>query len=386
MFFSQKEKRNHHLCVIDIGSGTIAGAFVDISPKDQPKINFTFRSNIKEAKSGTPYKRYYLSMVASLEEVLRKLAQNTKELPEEVVVYLRAPWIDSSLRSIKKESNKEFVFTQKDFKKLIAEDNTLFGKELLDSSVNEEGFTIVDQRVESFKINGYEVEKMPKSVLAKKIEIKTFTTIAPSDFIQEIENVIFSEFDIELSFNSFSRSICNLSKQFMPDLKDYLLFDVGALVTEISVIKNCQAIETMTLPQGFTHINEKLYANNVVTDGLLDAYVNEHTTSAVNSQIKNLVTGAKEKWVDLVSKTLNRFSGELALPSTIVLMTEDPKPIFFAKALKDESFAQYLVTDKKFNVIIISTSAFEKVCSLEKCKPDALLMAEVVNIKNKYYA
>ncbi|MBP7846104.1 MAG: hypothetical protein KA007_01565, partial [Candidatus Pacebacteria bacterium] len=297
-----------------------------------------------------------------------------------------APWIDSSLRSIKKESNKEFVFTQKDFKKLIAEDNTLFGKELLDSSVNEEGFTIVDQRVESFKINGYEVEKMPKSVLAKKIEIKTFTTIAPSDFIQEIENVIFSEFDIELSFNSFSRSICNLSKQFMPDLKDYLLFDVGALVTEISVIKNCQAIETMTLPQGFTHINEKLYANNVVTDGLLDAYVNEHTTSAVNSQIKNLVTGAKEKWVDLVSKTLNRFSGELALPSTIVLMTEDPKPIFFAKALKDESFAQYLVTDKKFNVIIISTSAFEKVCSLEKCKPDALLMAEVVNIKNKYYA
>ncbi len=72
MFFSQKEKRNHHLCVIDIGSGTIAGAFVDISPKDQPKINFTFRSNIKEAKSGTPYKRYYLSMVASLEEVLRK--------------------------------------------------------------------------------------------------------------------------------------------------------------------------------------------------------------------------------------------------------------------------------------------------------------------------
>jgi hypothetical protein len=386
MFFSQKEKMDHHLCVIDIGSGTVAGAFVDISKNEQPQIRFTYRSNIKEARSGTPYKRYYLSMVASLEETLRKLSQNTKELPEEIVVYLRAPWVDSSLRSIKKESKKEFTFNQNDFKKLIGDDNILFAKELSESSMSEEGFTIVDQRVESLKINGYEVEKMPKSVKAKKIEIKTFTTVAPSDFVQEIENVIFSEFDIDLNFSSFSRSICNLSKQFMPDVKDYLLFDVGALVTEISVVKNCQAIETMTLPQGFSHINEKLYANNVVSNGLVDAYVNEHTTSIVNSQIKNLVNSAKEKWLDLVSKTLNRFSGELSLPSTIVLMTEDSNPAFFAKALKDESFTQYFATDKKFNVIIISTSAFENVCKLDKCKPDALLMAEVINIKNKYYA
>lgn len=386
MFFSRKKSEDHNLCVIDVGSGTVAGAFVDIVEGDKPNINFTFRSQIKEAVPGVPYERYFFSMIASLEEVMRKLSHNSKKLPKEIVVYFRSPWLASTSRVIKKQNKKSFVFDKKVLDKIVSENNQEFINELIDSSVEYEGYEIIEQRIEGVKINGYEVKKLPRKINADSVTVRTFLTVAPTNVLNAIEDVILSEFGIEVSFKSFSRSICNLSKQFAEDLKDYILFDVGSLITEISVIRNCQVVETMTLPQGYAHINQELYKGDTITKGIVEASTLNHAHPIENKKIENLTNEAKKKWVSMVSETLDKFSTQLSLPSTLVLMTEDSNPLFFANMLKDESFAQYLVTDKKFNVIIMNTSAFENICTTEGCKPDALLMAEAIDIKNKYYA
>jgi len=387
MFFSsEKEKRDHNLCVIDIGSGTVAGAFIDIVEGDKPSLNFTFRSKIKEAVPGAPYERYFFSMISSLEEVMTELSKNTKKLPKDITVYLRSPWLASTSRVIKKENEKGFDFNKDILEKLVAEDNKVFMKELSDGGEEHDGYEIIDQRLEGIRINGYEVKELPKKIKTSSVTVKTFLTVAPTEIVDAIEDVVLSNLGVKINFKSFSRSICNLSKQFIPEVADYILFDLGALVTEISVIRNCQVVETMTLPQGYGHINQKIIETERVSSGMMDAVSKNHAHPSVISLVNSLTAESKEKWIALVSQTLEKFGTQLTLPSTLVLMTEDANPAFFANILKDESFAQYLLTDKKFNVIIMGTSSFERVCSIEGCKPDALLMAEAIDIKNKYYA
>lgn len=386
MFFSRKEKGDHNLCVIDIGSGTVAGAFVDIVEGDKPNINFTFRSKIKEAVPGVPYERYFFSMISSLEEVMNQLSRNSKKMPQTITVYLRSPWLASTGRAIKMENPKGFDFTKEALEKLVAEDNKKFIKELTDGGDSHKGYEIIDQRLEGIKINGYEVKELPRKIRTSSVTAKTFVTVAPIDIIDAIEDVVLSNLGVKISFKSFSRSICNLSKQFIKDVNDYILFDLGALITEISIVRDCQVVETMTLPQGYGHINQKIIETERVSSGLVDAVSKNHAHPSVVSLVNSLTADSKKKWIGLVSETLEKFGSQLSLPSTLVLMTEDPNPLFFANILKDESFAQYLVTDKKFNVIIMNTSSFENVCTIEGCKPDALLMAEAIDIKNKNYA
>ncbi len=146
MFFSRKEKGDHNLCVVDIGSGTVAGAFIDIIEGDKPSINFTFRSKIKEATPGVPYARYFFSMISSLEEVMTELAHNSKKMPKNVTVYLRSPWLASTARVIKMENVNGFDFTKEALEKLVVEDNKTFIKELADGGEEHKGYEIIDQR------------------------------------------------------------------------------------------------------------------------------------------------------------------------------------------------------------------------------------------------
>lgn len=386
MFFSKKKNEINNIFVFDIGSGSVAGAFVKLEKDKNPEIDFTFRSHIKEAVPGVPYERYFFSMIASLEEVVKQMSHNIKNLPNEIIIYLRSPWLASTSRTIKRQSKDYFNFNQEEFKKIIAKDNNDFIKEVLDSVDEHEGYEVIDQRIESVKINGYEVKNLPSKTKINSLTIKTFITISPIDITQAIEDVILLEINAPIIFKSFSRSICNLSNRFAKDLKDYIFFDVGSLTTEISVVKNCQVVETITLPQGYAHINDTLLDKYSVNRGLLDAFSSGHTNDKTSLVIEKSIASVKEKWVRLISESMDKFSGQLSLPSTLILMTEDKNPSFFANILKDELFAQYLITDKKFNVIIMNVTTFENVCNLSNCRPDALLMAESIDVKNKYYA
>ena len=126
---------------------------------------------------------------------------NFKKTPKDITVYLRSPWIASTGRVIKKENGKGFDFNKAILEKLVAEDSKVFIKELMDSGNESQQYEIIDQRLEGVKINGYEVKELPRNIKTSSVVAKTFLTVAPTNIIDAIEDIVLSNLGVKISFN-----------------------------------------------------------------------------------------------------------------------------------------------------------------------------------------
>jgi len=372
---SKEQVQEKKIVILDVGSGSVGAGFVHYVDKATPKILAASRARVRDAIPGMSYNRVFLSMMAAATEALSEIFEKNLGAPEEIRVYLRAPWIATETRKIKRSSPKTFVFTKGDAEDLINSESEAISQTFSGNGEEKEGYLILEKRVEEMRLNGYKVSKMPEKMSVESVDMKAFFSITPVNVLEGIEEAIHRYYYAPITYRSFARSFCQVANQYTPDIKNFLIVDVGALMSEIGVVRDCVLVESMTFPEGYTHLQE---SGSTTQKGHLDAFIENDLHPELHKKTQENLKPAEEKWLRGFSETLDRFSGMLSLPSTVLLISDGPMPDWYARALEGERFAQYLVTVKKFTVILVKEVSLQNLCTSENCSPDVLLMSEAL--------
>lgn len=366
--FSKVEKKQISL-IYDIGSGSVAGALVELSKGENPRIIYSKRIpvNIQEdLDSGILQK----NLLKSLDEVSEKINKeglqhlNFKRKRgrkiDSVTCTLASPWFVSQTKEIKIAKDQPFTVTKSLINKLIERETDKFQDSQLGKFKNDSS-EVIERKFTEIKINDYET-KNPYGKKATEVDLALFMSIAPSDLLDEIEDVVSKYFFFDyIKFHSFALVSFSAIRDIHERIKDFVLLDITAEVTDVSIVKRGAVLETGSFPLGQNFLiravtkSLKTVPHEAISS--LRRYLRGEMNEKGASTLQKILSKAKEKWLKSFQDILVKLSAESYIPRTIFFMTDDDLAPWFAEVIKSERFVQYTLSDEPFVVNFVDSSS-----------------------------
>jgi hypothetical protein len=273
--FSRTTKSAESVILIDIGTTTIAGAYVYYKEGELPTILYAQSVEI-ETRSDESVEPAMVRALKSLGDTLIRegapvLARTTGSgRASLILVSIDAPWQETTIRTEKFEETEPFVFTQ-----------NLVSKRLKETAPESAGATLIDESIIGTILNGYEtrspygkrVRRATVLVLASSIEKKVATGI-----VITLERIFHTKNILPITGNS-------LRYQAMRKIFPH---ERGALILDAT--------------------NEELSSLSLIRHGLIVSLI--QTKAPVRTDV----------WVPNIVRELTELSKQYPLPRTIFLL------------------------------------------------------------------
>jgi len=383
-----KEVKDGLSVVLDIGSGSVGGAFVIFSANEKPRITFSVRKPIIFQKD-FKFERFLSSMLKATEEVLEELGKTKLGKPRQAFCILAAPWYVSEARTVTLEDEQAFTVTQKKVEDLILnevnvlkESFNIHYKDITDSKAE-----IIEVENINMKLNGYETHA-PYGKKVKKVEAHLYISISAGQVLQAIRQKISKTVGLkDVVFNSFSLSAFDTIRNLYSEQQDFMFIDIGGEMTDVSVVRGGILVETESFPLGknflLRTISSELKTVNEEALSSFNLYVEEKTTNTNKIKIQGALAHVEEEWAEALCKTLKSISANVTLPGLIFTISDIPFGEWFSEVIKNKWSGKVMFMGETIKTTVINPIVFgEFVIFNPKVNKDAFIVTEVLFVDN----
>ncbi len=381
--FASAKKTTKTIAILDIGSGSVGAALARLRTDGNPELFFTTREALpfRLTRSGREMTVDVLAAAKRAFEVLRKEAalhnEGSKISPikiEHVAVFFAAPWSTTTVRTLRFSRTKPFTVTADLLKRMLADE----ARSATAKNLGHEDASVVERVATSLRLNGYPVDEISDAQVLSA-EITLATTIVPQSLIEKVDDAIGDlpgtpprtchSFILPASLSLISH---------FPAVKDALIIDVGAEVTECMIIRDGAPFARASTPIG-SHVLLRTLRSHAKMG---KAQASSATKLAalegtrLSSEAKSSLDAACAKWGEDIADALRSLSG-VATPKEVFLFAEDFALSWFTDALrtlravgqKSGSFSVHPVLGKDFTPLIKGNNGLA---------PDPFLACEVL--------
>ena len=353
--FSWPAKKNVATLIIDIGSGSVGGALVR-----NGIIEACFREEFPVG-TGPALSQYERAIDRTLGSVLTKLAK-THPLIKTAYCFLATPWHIPEIRRIKLQKNELFSFGTKEKNEAIARDRAQFESEL-DQRYKRHGHEIIamEEHLISVSVNGYRVSLASPHKTAQA-DIAYYLGLSDAVLLQRIRDRLERHVGArEILFSSSTYAWYGALKQAPWADTEHLLVLIEDRTTVISVVGPDGLSGIHSFPHGKDHVLEALArqtrtsAHDALT--MMTLHAKGTLDEARAASLAKALPEAAQPWLAEFRRALEALAHRLSLPETVIVSANATFSPVFETAIRDEDFAQLMLTEKKFTVIPADLSA-----------------------------
>jgi len=366
LFSLSRSKKEKIIGIIDIGSASVGGALVSLQKNGKPNIIYSVRENMV-FQNDLNFERFTLSMLKTLENVLKQMKKSTKVSPSGFFYLLSSSWGVSATKMIKIEKTKPFIITQQTLEKLIKKEIDITSIIAKHKKMMEEGHEIIDFKNIQIKLNGYETAT-PYNKNAKIIEMALFVSVGSKKIIKSIKEKVFHVFrSNSVLLSSFLLVAFSTIRDIFTDKKDFILLDITGEVTDVAIIKNNVLVNTASFPLGKNFLIRRIVSNlNTIPEeaiSLLNMYQSDSGNDTMRTKLNQVFLSAEKKWLLSFTKAVSGLTDSSSVPSSVFFTADTEVAKWFKTVIEKEEFAQFALAGKSFDVRFLDEKILSKFCS-----------------------
>lgn len=398
MSFLSKHRKDEVALVFDIGSDGATGALVAFSEKEAPQVLFSVKDTVSLAKEHVTTRVVSL-MLTSLNNVVKviekegvphlKFTQHGGAHIRKAYCVLSSPWYLSQTKVLKIKKPEPVTVTEKLISDAMEAEKKAYVESLSSGEFAKnfhEELEVVDSKIISIRLNGYETSK-PHGKKASEIEINIYLSIAGKELVEKIRQNLSKHFELKsFEFHTFPLVTFSLIRN-TNNPEHFLIMDIGAEVTDISIIKDNSLLQTVTLPLGRNFFVRKVSStlNTLPQVGLsfLKLYAQNKTEPAITQKIETVLQKLILEWQSFIHKAFTELSDEVFVPQTVYLTTDQELMPFYTKLVQDQKLNQTSNEGDSFTVIPFDHSRLAGLYRLEgKLPVDPFIIPDTVFINS----
>lgn len=363
------------VAVLDISSGIVSGAIVLKNKKALPFILATATKTFRIRPDRT-----HQDMLEAVNHVCAELQKNTQIKPSKIYCILSVPWSHGELRSVHITREKEFQFTEVFAQKIINNEVLKFQKE------NQNPSQIIDKKITKVSLNGYTV-KSPHGQKTHSVSLDVFLSVAPITLVEAIQDKIHTTFKSKILFTSQMLADFIVARDTLSLSKEFMVLNVGAVMTEVLVSHNDCLAGTAFFPQGIHTIigavATKLQKSERETESLFRLSVNRSLEESRTSSLEKAMTLAGDMWLSSFKQILLEMFPNRHIPHQIFLVAPAEFSPWMADRLSRRFFPEFTFGNVDFDVIIADTKTlYDFYNKAEHVKPDPTIIVTSLYINH----
>jgi hypothetical protein len=309
--------------------------------------------------------------VKTLNVVVSKICMMGLGRPSRMYCVLSSPWYASQTRVLKLEKNTPFIFTEKLADSLIQKEIALFKEEYKEKDSHPDNqIRPIELKNMKTVLNGYDTLR-PLNQKAKVLEMTIFASVSQEQILKKVEETIERHFHSrEIRFSSFVMSSFTVARDMFVNQDNFLLINIGGEVTDISMIKKEIIQESVSYPAGrnfiIRNVAKGLGVSLVEAKSLISLYKDGHMADVTEKKAEEVISSIKTRWLKKFQESLSNLTNDISIPATIFITVDQDLAEFFSNIIKTEEFNQYTLTESKFRLIFLSTSALHGIATFEE--------------------
>ncbi len=361
--------------IFDIGSSSVGAGLVVFVPGKEPQLLYNTRVPMA-FQHDLNFKKFFDTMMVSLKAACEDIQRNGiakfgAALPskvEDIYCIFSSPWYVSQTKILHYNAPSPIVVTKKIIDDLVAQ----FSEQFKNSAVAKHALQIhdapelIEKRIIQIRLNGYETA-LPYGKVAEEVEVSLFTSIISKEVRSAIAELLHATFNSKhIEMHSFSLSAFSAIRDIVGSEHDFLFFDVGGEVSDVSLIRKGILLETISVPFGrnvlVRHAGEILGTS---PEEALSCFILSITGAGGNQcgpRLAEAMAAGEREWVAHITNVLNLFAEAHPIPSTIFLTAHDGSGPIFERFLQNDDLRRFTLANEPFKILVLNPENLATFC------------------------
>lgn len=363
-----KEPRIKQAAIFDIASGSVGASLVEFDSKnDHPTILWNARSTMS-FQEVPHFKQLTKSMLSTLLDVVLKLQTegfqvlaelSRKTVIDDMMFVFASPWHTMQTKVVTLEKEKPFSISKSFLDALVSKEEKQF-TDIAAKSIGDSTETkprLIEKEIIQIVLNGY-ITQNPYNKMVHKAKIDLILSAVPQNVHEKISEIATQMLNGESGvFHSFTLVSFSAVRDIFHNRDDFLLLDISAEITDVTLVHNGAILETASFPQGKHFLVREIASEfNTISEeaaSLVRAYFSGHIGAEHYKKITLALTKAAESWVHALDETLIQLSENVSIPGTVYMTVDDDFSIWFKETIKKKDFSHLIFSESSFNVILL---------------------------------
>ncbi len=363
--------------IIDIGSGSVALALVELEKNKAPKIKFSRRYDFR-MDSDLNLDRIVSQTLTGLTGLILELQNSGFNPPEKIFCFLSSHLIASQTRIIKANFNQPRKIDQLMIDELIKGDLDKF-KIDNGGTLGDKNTIIIEKKIMRVRLNGYEVSKF-KNKNATAIEISMLLTLTSVKIFDQIKELIIGAFhNKELEAHSFSLALFTVIRDLWEADRDFIFMDIGSEITDICLTRGAALESSTSFPVGKNSLIRSMIdqtnTNQKVVESMLNNYAADPLDSRIRRYVKDNLNQAGRRWMDLIYSAMSKLDGQSKLPADLILLADRDSSAIFEELIGQIKLSNLTILNKEPNLKKLSGDELRKFCENKSGASDDIFLS-----------
>lgn len=355
-FSSLHRKAESSVVLIDVGSSSVAGAYVRIDAQQRATIHYTARIPLRTRNSENALADMERALAELTDVLLRDGAPEFARAVgngkiDRVFVSVSSPWQETEVRVEQVSHKTPFRFTPHFMNDMIA----------AKTKSTRSGFSCINNLIISIILNGYEVTH-PFGRMAHEASVVVLTSSLSCDVIDKVTATLRKTFHThEIEFTAFAPVAYLALRDLYPHQKDFLIMDVTGEATDLVLVQHGILVEVASMPHGLNFLRRAAIEAGIATSTaeplraveeavLIDTQHNKRFTAQMRKTC--------EQWIQELTDTLQSLTARYALPHATFLLVDETARGFLKRLLDETSFHLGDISDESLSVVLVDPGKF----------------------------
>jgi hypothetical protein len=309
-------------------------------------------------------------MLETFRAVARTAASAVKEKDvaiREIMLVFASPWYLSQTAVLSFEDTKPKDVSEHfgELKKFLIEK-----EKALTNSVQGSSVVVMERQVVQTTLNGYKTAN-PYGKRATTMETAVLLSAVSASVLKALTSVLEESFHrMHISAHSFALAAFLPIRDLFAVEEQFLVVDVGAEVTDISLVRNDVLLETTSFPEGRYTVTRRVAAALRTTPPdartRLDLYRGGKSEQGESTRIEKALVAAGEPWQRGLDTALGNLMREGTLPHSVFLTADADLGEWFRVLLMQSSGSTLTMTTDTFTVVLLTPEHFSAYLTLRE--------------------
>lgn len=317
------------IAILDIQSGSVACAIGRLDRNGLPQLLHAVREELPIKMSRTA-RELSSEAAKAARRALDKARNDAAPLAiEHVAVFLAAPWSSTHIKMLRMARSAPFTMSADMLRRMLADEARAAEAQIKAQT------RIIERIATGLSLNGYEASDLSNAPVTSA-EVTLATTLAPEAFIDLLEEELGDmPRGVETTYHSFALPAAYSLSMWRPDVREALVVDAGAEVTELTVMKKGVPVATASIPKGHYLLLRTIQSRTGMGkhEGVSAMRLAEMDGTRLSETMKAAILEATEEWAKALAKALGGLSLAGTLPTDAYLFAEPHALSWFSAAL-----------------------------------------------------
>lgn len=363
-------KKEEHILVLSIGSGSLGGMIFKKSAGENPEIITSTRVPINFLMD-VDFGAFWRCVRDALNKVTKQLLSDFPQGPDRVLCVFSHIWGVSQTRIVKLRKDELFKVEKGLLDRLIENETDIFRREWQNSSRHMKGdFELIDSEIMKVALNGYDV-KNPVGKKAKTMDMYIYMNMAMKEVKEELKNHILKNFgDVRVNFFSLPYVIFCVMKNLINADDGFIFADVGGETTDVSLVSKGVLRQSVSVPKGRNFVVReiakkfKTFIKEAIS--MVESQRSGHASKSFAGKLSPLLDEKTEEWCGLMHKAIGEIAQTGPLPMKFFVLGGKYVGPEFSQCIKGERFSEFTVLGKPFNVESITADSLKQHFSFKR--------------------